>query len=108
MWGGIKIMKGEYLVTLPNELICKILKKLTFNDLSNTIAVCRKLRNLGSNPFMWTLFCLQMDQKHVAVLQHLREILSLPKFESIQQVNLLGQQLKLHDIQIKDIWHLLR
>ena len=35
------------------------------------------------------------------------QILYLPKFENIQQVNLLGQQLKLHDIEIKDIWHLL-
>ena len=101
-------MKGEYLVTLPNELICKILKKLPFNDLSNVIAVCRKLKTLGSNPFLWTLFCLQIDQKHNAVLQHLEEILTLPRFEYIQQINVTGQQLRLHDIEPKEIWHILR
>ena len=101
-------MKGKYLVNLPNELIYKILKKLPFNDLSNASAVCRKLRNLGSNPFLWTLFCLQIDQKHNPVIQHLEEILSLPKFETIQQVNVSGQQLSLQDIDLKELWHLLR
>ena len=95
------------LLTLPNELIHKILEKLHFNDLSNVIAVCRKLRILGSRPILWTQFCLQINKKNISVLQNLGEILSLSKLENIRQVNVSGKQLNSNSSEL-EIWKHLR
>ena len=95
------------LLTLPNELIHKILEKLHFNDLSNVIAVCRKLRILGSRPILWTQFCLQINKKNISVLQNLGEILSLSKLENIRQVNVSGQQLNSISSEL-EIWKYIR
>lgn len=95
------------LLTLPNELIHKILEKLDFNDLSNVIAVCRKLRILGSRPILWTQFCLQINKKNISVLQNLGEILSLSKFKNVRQVNVSGQQINSNDSEL-EIWKHLR
>ena len=95
------------LLTLPNELIHKILEKLHFNDLSNVIAVCRKLRILGLRPILWTQFCLQINKKNISVLQNLGQILSLSKLENIRQVNVSGQQLNSTSSEL-EIWKYLR
>ena len=95
------------LLTLPNELIHKILEKLDFNDLSNVIAVCRKLRILGSRPILWTQFCLQINKKNISVLQNLGEILSLSKFKNVRQVNVSGQQIN-SNVSELEIWKHLR
>ena len=92
------------LLTLPNELIHKIIEKLHFNDLSSVIAVCRKLRILGSRPILWTQFCLQINKKNSSVLQ---KILSLSKLENIRQVNVSGQQINSNDSEM-EIWEHLR
>lgn len=99
------IMKN--LLTLPNELVHKILEKLHFNDLSSVIAVCRKLRILGSRPILWTQFCLQINKKNISVLENLKDILSLTKLENIRQVNVSGQQINSHDSEL-EIWKQLR
>ena len=95
------------LLTIPNELIHKILEKLDFNDLSNVIAVCRKLRILGSRPILWTQFCLQINKKNISVLQNLGEILSLSKFKNVRQVNVSGQQIN-SNVSELEIWKHLR
>ena len=100
-------MKLHNLVTIPNELIHKILEKLPFNDLSSVIAVCRKLRILGSRPILWAKFCLQINKNNIAVIQNLGEILSLSRLENIQQVNVSGQQLRSDDCEL-EIWKHIR
>ena len=102
-------MKVHNLVTIPNELIHKILENLPFNDLSNVIAVCRKLRILGSRPILWAKFCLQINKNNTAVIQNLGEVLSLSRLENIQQVNVSGQQLRLEDYDYElEIWKHIR
>ena len=100
--------EGVCLASLPNEIIHKILRKLSFSDINNVTAVSRQFRQLGSHPSLWSQYCLQIHHRNKEALKNLEKILDLPRFEDLCLINVSGQQLTSDMCHVEDLWRSLR
>jgi len=77
------------LVILPSELLLKIFRFLPHNDIKNAIEVCRKFRDIGTDPLLWSMFSIPARKiSHVKGLDRLLAVLKLPRFSKLQILDL--------------------
>ena len=96
------------LLSLPNEIIHKIIQKLHYEDLSSVIAVCRKLRRFGENPLLWSNFALCLSCKSAFSCQNLSAALDIPRLMYLRNLVVCGQQLAPDYSQIQSMIHSIR
>jgi len=77
------------LAILPNELLLKIFRFLPYCDLNIAILVCRKFRNIGTDPQLWNKFSIPaMEISQHDGLGRLHAVLKLPRFRKLQVLDL--------------------
>ena len=77
------------LAILPNELLLKIFHFLPYCDLNSSILVCRKFRDVATDPLLWNKFAIPaLEIYQHDGLDRLLAVLKLPRFRKLQVLDL--------------------
>ena len=74
------------LLTLPTEMLTRILKYLSYKDLKSACLVCRKLNTLSSQPSLWSRLPLVLSYNILSVIP-------MSRLSSLSHLHLIGMAL---------------
>ena len=67
---------------LPVEILSKIFKSLSLQDLSTVVLVCRRWREVGETPKLWSQVTVTVDERNQDIVS---EILSSRRMEALSK-----------------------
>ena len=73
---------------LPVEILSKIFQSLSLQDLSTVVLVCRRWREVGETPKLWSELTVTVDERNQAIVS---QILSCRRMEAVRKIVIGGR-----------------